>query len=269
MTIYSMWYQGLEQAPDFVRRIHDIWLRMNPEEETHVVTGEEADDMISAEGIDPQKLSMQIRADIVRAVLLAERGGVWHDVSLIPSEPIDQWLPQCLDPEGFFAFRNPGADRIVSTWFLAAKAGHPLISAWRDSCVDYFRTPRLVSREAPYWVRFKNRRRIRRDPASFCRPEIADVTKYYPYFIMHYHFAWLVETRPDLAEAWARVPDIPAAGPLKLQSVIAKSEGQLAEDALSAFLTSAPVHKIRWKKNSEFYDAALAQLERDLDRRGA
>ncbi|WP_417261073.1 capsular polysaccharide synthesis protein [Celeribacter sp.] len=268
MTIYSMWYQGFENAPDFVKRIHEIWCRLNPDHVAHVIGGEEADELLFAEGIEPGKLTMQVRANIVRAVLLADRGGVWRDVSLIPSVPLADWLPQALDQEAFFAFRNPGEGRILSNWFLASEVGHPLMAAWREAYVSYFRTDRTVAREAPYWVRFKNRRRIRRDPASFASPEIARKTKYYPYFIMHYHFAWLIQTQPELAALWARVPNRPATEALRLRPVVEAQQGQLDDPTLNALLSTAPVHKIRWKKNAELYDKVLTQIERGLSERG-
>ncbi|MBW6419126.1 capsular polysaccharide synthesis protein [Celeribacter sp. PS-C1] len=268
MTVYSMWYQGFENAPDFVKRIHCIWCRLNPDKVAHVIGGEEADELLFAEGIDPSPLTMQVRANIVRAVLLADRGGVWRDVSLIPARPLSDWLPQMLDQEAFFAFRNPGEDRILSNWFLASEAGHPLMTAWRDAYVNYFKTRRTVAREAPYWVRIKNRRRIRRDPASFASPEIAKRTKYYPYFIMHYHFDWLVKTRPDLAAAWARVPEVPAVDALKLRQSVEKHRGQLDSAVAEELLAAAPVHKIRWKKDPELYSPILSQIEQELTRRG-
>lgn len=260
MTVWMAWHQGLPQAPDIVRRVHALWQRFEGGDRVRLLEGDEVDAILASEGVEPAKLTMQVRANLVRLILLARRGGVWADATLLPVAPLSNWLTGHLDREGFFAFRNPGAGRLLANWFLAAEAGNPLICAWNDAYLDYFRAPRTLVRKAPVWVKLEYSLRCRLDPESFATPRIAARSAYYPYYVCHYHFGHLVRSDSGLHDAWERVPAVPARIAFQLSKYCRTGADGASETELVAHLRHAPVHKLNWRK-PEDYDRAIRLIE--------
>ncbi len=59
-------------------------------------------------GTRPDGTLLAHKADLIRAWLLAEHGGVWADVTLLPLAPLDAFLPRALPPDrSFFAYTFP------------------------------------------------------------------------------------------------------------------------------------------------------------------
>jgi hypothetical protein len=260
MTIYMMWYQGFDAAPRLVQRVHALWQQLNPDETLHFVASEEANDLISDAGIDPAQLTMQVRANIVRVSLLAAQGGTWADATLLPSAPLQSWLDAPLSQTGFFCFSNDHRDRLISNWFLAAKAGNPLMSQWKDRYCDYFRTPRRLNKTGPRHIRLMQDLRAQFAPSSFGRPDIAARSRYYPYFIQHYIFAHLVETDPLCADLWGRVPKVSGGTAGRLKAACNRHSGRVEATQLAQLYHAFPVHKLNWRK-PELFGAALDLAE--------
>merc|ERR1719253_933255 len=87
-------------------------------------------------------MTCEHRSDAIRLALLERYGGVWSDVSNVCLRPLEQWLwVDILGSSrsvGAFYFARfgvmPNCSReYVENWFLAARRGHPLISAWRKA----------------------------------------------------------------------------------------------------------------------------------------
>lgn len=260
MTIYMMWYQGFDAAPELVQRLSALWQQLNPQETFHFVGGEEADDLIADAGIDPSSLTMQVRANIVRVSLLAAHGGVWTDATLLPSASLQSWLPEPLSKTGYFCFSNDHRDRLISNWFLAAEAGNPLMSQWKERYCAYFRTPRKLNKTGPRHIRLMQDLRAYLAPSSFGRPEIAARSRYYPYFIQHYLFAHLVETDHSCGEIWRQVPKLSGGPAGRLKAACNRHSGTLASAELERLYYAFPVHKLNWRK-AGLFESALALAE--------
>jgi hypothetical protein len=109
-----------------------------------------------------QDMRRNHKANFLRMDLLAAHGGVWVDATTFCGVPLDAWLP-ALTATGFFAFARPGKDRLLSTWFLAAVPGHPVLLAWRGHCRRY---ARMTSRPDFYfWFPYLFADLCRADPA--------------------------------------------------------------------------------------------------------
>ncbi len=259
-----MWYQGFDRAPTLIRRLHSIWqhqLQDDPALKATFLTGPDADDLIQSQGIDPTGLTMQVRANLVRVHLLAEKGGVWVDATLLPSRPLSVWLSPEVRSSGFFAFRNRAHDRLLSNWFLFADRGNYAITRWRDIYFDYFRSPRKLNKHAPWHIFAAQELRAFVNPASFGSPRIAQSSPYYPYRVQHYLFAYLHQSDPKFAQVWKQTPfqDGSAAGLLK--KTITQSKKSASESDIRAILQRAPVHKLNWRKSDQF-DGVLDLVER-------
>lgn len=209
MTIYMMWYQGLDAAPELVRRLHRIWQETHGTKTIRLISGQEADDVLASNGIDPSQLTMQVRSNLIRLIKLGETGGAWADATLLPSTEMNKWFQTVLSPSGFFAFRNENRDRVICSWLLASKKGNFLTEAWRDFYIDFFRRKRILNKHAPFWTKLSQEIRKELKPASFADPSYSGKQTFYPYHVLHYHFDYLIQKTPPARQFGRTPPNCP------------------------------------------------------------
>ncbi len=208
--IWVMWLQGLEAAPAVVRACIDSWEQLNPDWELRVLDEQAVRRLAPRLGFGEEiwRLPAPRIGDVVRVALLREFGGVWADATCLCVRPLDEWLPQ----RSFFAFRDPGPDRMLSSWFLASPRGDYMMRRFSEEFARYCLDPRVRN---DGW-RFHVRRRLvavlnqntRRTDWWFRAPlRQLGVT---PYFALHYLFARLVHTDPRFAAEWEAAPGIGA-----------------------------------------------------------
>ena len=208
--IWLYWAQGWNEAPELVLKCRDSWRYHNPGWEVACLDRDSAETLTGMPGIMAGKeVAPTGVANMIRLALLARDGGVWADATAYCARPLDDWLSD-VTGSGFFAFARPGPDRLVATWFLASSAGHPVLGAWLERAVGYWRAMR--------------------------RPHL--------YFWVHHLFADAVRHDRACHEAWARTPRVPADPALQLQK-IPMAQWQAALDA--ANLAGVPVHKLDWR----------------------
>lgn len=175
-----LWFQGWENAPALVKKCKDTWVEHHPDWTIHLLTAENLSAFIDLEAILPgyrdKTMPPEALSNMVRLSLLAKYGGVWADSTLYCNQPLNDWLPEALAGSRFFAFANPGPDRMLSNWFLAADPDHVIIQKWLVGCVNY-------------WV-----------------PR----TERHTYFWCHYTFGELYETDKTFKEQWDNTPKISA-----------------------------------------------------------
>ncbi len=276
MKIWSAWLQGRDKAPPLSRAIFALWEEMNPGLSLHVVEEEEARAVLASLGVERDGVSPQVVANFVRLDSLAREGGVWTDATVLPTMPLDRWLtPELTDP-GFFAFRCPGPQTPLSSWFLYAAPGDPLISGWRDLYADYWRTPRRWPswKRALYhgrpldYLRFAAARR-RGDRSWSVDPARGRANPFYPYHVLHYNFGWLLETDPALKARWQAMPHRHAMPPHLLQRACEVSDPDSFRSSLPDLLKVSPVHKLNGRDPLFGEAAALVRAAFSAGRTGA
>jgi Capsular polysaccharide synthesis protein len=261
-TIWFVWFQGLERAPEVVRRCHQTWLVRNPGWE--VVTLDETSlPQVASLDYSRGKLAGQSpnhRANVLRLELLARYGGVWADATCFCVQPLDDWLPANMR-SGFFAFTRPRGNRLLANWFLAARPANLLVE-------------RLFELLGPYWCRhrFREDPRLRalldrylnvsaRRRAWWFSPLVRDALRIAPYFAFHYGFEKLVREDPEVARIWDATPRVSADGPHRPQR-----EGLLEPLSPSTRAEidrrATAVYKLSWKLDDRPIppDSALAYL---------
>jgi Capsular polysaccharide synthesis protein len=246
-TIWFVWFQGVENGPEVVRRCHESWLSRNPG--WKVVTLDEASlPAVTSLDYASGNLASQSpnhRSNLVRLELLARYGGVWADATCLCVRPLDEWLPANLG-SGFFAFARPTADRLLSTWFLAASPANPLVVRLLERLGDYW--GRHTFRDSPRLRRLLRRhlKRSARRRALWFSPLVRDVLRIAPYFAFHYCFEQVLGDDPELARIWGATPKVSADGPHRPMR-----EGLLApvSPGLRAEIDSRamPIYKLSWK----------------------
>lgn len=216
-TIWMLWLQGWDNAPPVAAACRESFAAMNPtwtirslDSRSYVdYLGPEAGWITErAECIPPAALS-----DLIRIELLRNAGGVWADATVLCLRPLDEWLP-LVASDTLFAFRDPGPDRRLSSWFLSAPGGDPLVAAWADTCRQYWE--RNDSPDEYHWF--------------------------------HYEFAALLESSPRLHEIWDMAPYLAAARPQHLLPHHRKLNAAPTADDLAVFTGSTtPVLKLTHK----------------------
>lgn len=212
--IWTCWFQGRDQAPFVVRQCIESWERLNPGWEVRCLDRYSLLSYaagLSEFDLDDRAVTAASLSDIARIALLHEYGGVWVDATLFCNQPLDSWLPQCME-EGFFAFDRP--DRPLASWFLAAEPGNPIIAAWAAAVGDYWR-----------------------DRAQ------AD-----EYFWFHELFRAICAANPAIAESWARVPRISALPPHQIQELGMLSP---ASGTVPLVDTTLPLFKLTYRYPEE------------------
>ena len=121
-TIWMLWFQGLEQAPDAVKMCYLSWQQKNPGWKVEFLDETKVCDYVSLEQLEQPGLRKQALSDIIRINLLARYGGVWVDATCYCQTPLDEWLIPQLS-SGFFAFERTDKPRYFDSWFLALEPG--------------------------------------------------------------------------------------------------------------------------------------------------
>ena len=141
-----------------------------------------------------------------------------RETETLCARPLDQWLPIAA-PSGFFAFADPGPDRRIASWFLAAAPENPFVAA-------------LERKLTAYW---------------------AKRTKASAYFYFHYLAEHLIRTDPAAAQVWLRTPRISARPMLTLHAAL-----KAGESFAPGRFDCAPVHKLSWKGGPSWDEVSAA-----------
>jgi hypothetical protein len=211
-TIWSLWLQGWDAAPDVVKACRLTWEALNPawsfQPLTRTSLAAVLDDRTMRFIDDMPAVPADALSDVVRIALLERYGGVWADSTTYCLEPLDTWLAGAT-ATGFFAFAKPGPDRMISSWFLAAAPGNVLVKRWAE-------------RTRAYWTG-----RAARDQ----------------YFWFHYLFGAGYEGDAEWRAVWDATPEIVANGPdryqphhEKLAAPVTHADRQLVDEPTTPML---------------------------------
>jgi len=228
-TIWIIWYQGFDNAPELVKRCVDSWYYFNPNYNIVLLDNNNLSHYIDIKTpVDYARydLTVQAKSELQRLDLLFKYGGVYTDATVFCAKPLDDWLPDYLKT-GFFAFRNPGFDRMMSTWFLAAEKNNPILTTFRHAYFDVFRKTFFINKNrrignslthhlSPY---FNKSIQSTQFWHSFFAKKVLRV---YDYYFCHYTFNKIILENPKLAELWQETPVFEAAIPHVLQQLNSK-----------------------------------------------
>ena len=236
-TIWTLWLQGRENAPELVKRCLRSWEYHNPGWTIRVLDAETLPAYIDLSDFaaTPEKdFTPQALSDIVRIELLATYGGVWVDAALFCRRPLDEWLFGYLH-SGLFGF---GWSQAPLCSFLAAARGNRAVDIWRREMRAYWigcpprlrdslrkRSPigwvvevsndlarhvgdGMVPRRTGYalWPLLVLGRWIRRHPLVYVSPLFRNVIKSAPYGWLFFLFKYCYAKHPEVRRIWDATP---------------------------------------------------------------
>jgi len=142
--IWICWFQGLDSAPELVKRCIASVQRNTPDAQVIILTDENIPDHLTL----PEHIKTKYQAgliskaqysDIVRCSLLYQYGGIWMDATVFMTKP----LPETFFEETFSSLRFEPSENALSegywtAYFLAAQKGNPLVKMVRDILYRYW-----------------------------------------------------------------------------------------------------------------------------------
>jgi len=237
--IYSLWYQGIGQAPPIVRLCFERWRKLNPGYELRVLAAADVREVLRDFPLPLENISVQALSDIVRIHLLAATGGIWADATVMPIQPLDAWLPAHAEPTGFFAFDRPRPDRPLASWFLTASESQIMIQKWCREVIRFWCRPRVCV--------LYNGAMIPPDPDWEVAPDGGALHDRYPYFWFHYLFGYLLKVDAEFARLWSLCRKVDAEAPHRLQRLFSP-RNSLSQQAVAAAAQAAPIQKLNWRQ---------------------
>ena len=158
--IWVFWWQGIEDAPELVKRCVASIRKNSGGHPVHIVSKENYTQYVSLPAAILDKIGNGITlthfSDILRMNLLADHGGYWLDATIFVTRP----LPACTFDSPVFTGRNPGFDkRNISNWrwtgyatagwkgnslFVLAKALFNSYWKQENHLIDYFLIDHMI-----------------------------------------------------------------------------------------------------------------------------
>lgn len=143
--VWICWFQGIENAPDIVKRCYESVKKNMPDKEIVVLTDNNMHDYVQLPDYILKKYERGVitkthMTDLLRLELLIKYGGMWLDATVfcsgsdIPSFFFDSdlFFYQCLKPG------RDGHSTYISSWLMSAKANNKVLMATRYLCYKYW-----------------------------------------------------------------------------------------------------------------------------------
>lgn len=198
-TIWMCWLQGIEKAPQLVKKCIESIGQNNPEYSIILITEENIADFLTIPDYIMEKwrkgmIGNAHFSDYLRVSLLEKYGGTWIDATVLCTKKIPSFM---LDSSlFFFQIIGPGeisGSKVLSNWYLSADAHNKIIrvtkclleSFWKeyDSIPHYFLFHLLFTLVCEYYP--EEREKVLKCTSS--QPHVLAKMLFLPYDEEHYH----------------------------------------------------------------------------------
>ena len=252
--LFILWLQGWHRAPKIVQHCRRSWEHHNPSWKIHILSRDNLADYLDITEFEGtfDALTPQATSDIIRIHLLHKYGGVWADATCFCCKPLNEWLHHHTD-SGYFAFSRPKKNRIISSWFLAARSDSYIVNLLHQETRKYWlKNPMLKPlRSRKSLVRFLRMSRIHAlletYPHLWHHPLVVNGLKVFPYCWFHYLFEHCYRKDTEFRSLWNATNKIDAQKPHRIQRM-----GMLThptDDIKKEIEThQTPVYKLSWRK---------------------
>lgn len=208
-VVWQYWAQGAENAPDIVKVCMRSVRRAFPGYRVIVLTEK---NLARYVGIPEEysrhneRITRTHFSDLLRIELLYRYGGIWVDSTVLMTAE----LPKKIREAPFFCFTRPSDPYLLSSWFMKAEIGDPIIYAWRRMLRSYWGGNDHLSN----------------------------------YFLLHYLFEAAVTLNGELRAAWQDTPVLSSPDAHVLQANLANTFDPNAFDSITR---ASAVHKLTYK----------------------
>ena len=136
-TIWILWLQGWDNAPWYIHKIKETWIKHNPDWNVELVSEANLRNYVPNIHI-PLGASHAAISDIIRLNLLYEHGGVWADATMICMMPLDLWLYDVMQPVGFWMYHGNTSCEGPASWFMVSMKHSEISTKWKEACDKYW-----------------------------------------------------------------------------------------------------------------------------------
>lgn len=216
--IWICWFQGLDEAPNIVKKCIESVKKNNLDKEVVIITSENLHDYVEFPKYIEEKWKRGViththMTDLLRLELLIRYGGTWIDATVfcsssnIPSYFFDSDL-------FFYQLLKPGRDGngiYFSSWFMSAKTNNKILMATRVLCYEYWKENNTM----------------------------------WDYFLLHDFLSIVLEYYPD---DWKKIIPRDNSAPHML---LLRLFDKYNEDVWKAISEQTPFHKLTYKFDSK------------------
>ena len=198
--IWQYWAQGVDEAPPVVKTCLRSVERHKGDRELVVLDDKTIENHVDLPGHvwdkhRRQLMNSQHFSNFVRLSLLHRHGGTWLDATILLRQPV----PAEIEREDFYILRETNRHaRLVETWFIHARKGHPLVETVLYALADYWKTYDAL----------------------------------HHYFMFPYHFEASVLLHRQLRHDFLRMPQVGADRPHELQWLLFEPFDDIAHRAV-------------------------------------
>lgn len=203
--IWMFWAQGDGKGLGFFRRACiQSWVCNNPAWRVVLLSVSSCFSFIATSDV-PEKwqyLRWDVLSDAVRLALLARHGGVYVDISVVCTKPLDDWLNLSssatdIDLEAFYYPKFGRSDHtnrgeFVENWFLASPKCSELMQRWHAAFLQFWKGRTDATQDGGLLASgmFKDidLQAMREDQTN--------------YLTMHCCFKWLIDSDPFARQRW-------------------------------------------------------------------
>ena len=248
--VWFLWLQGYENAPFLIKKCWETWKDKNPDWKVIFLCEDNLSEYINLDLKHNPKLSRlgkNKQANLIRLKLLGEYGGVWVDATTFCVQPLNSWLQDYFD-SGFFAFCNPGKDRLMSSWFLASNKNHPIVLKLYQQLFSYLTDDNYRDVNKSLLMRSFKKILCRNTQTTkyWFHPLFTKVLKLYPNYNFHYLFTELVRNDYECERLWNETPKLSADVPHKMMKIMHSPLSKRIKQDIDN--KADLVYKLNWKK---------------------
>jgi len=249
-TIWMYWAQGWDNAPELVQQCRRSWKELNADYEVIALDACSLANYIDLPFSKHFDLSMAIQSDVIRLELLLKYGGIWADATLMCSKPLYQWLPEYYTKD-FFAFRNPGKDRLLSSWFLVAEPNNILLITLHKELTSFLKLNSFSNQNNSLGRVYRTLGKMiwsNTVKGTLCWHSefVRKKLRVYPYYIFHYMFNKIISENKACRDVWEQSIPYNADLPHTLQKIPPELKNiTRAKEFIQSKLS--PVHKLNWR----------------------
>lgn len=218
--IWICWLQGVDYAPELVRKCVKNNINKIKGYEKIILTEDNFKDYVEINPVIMKKwragiISNTAFSNILRLEILIKYGGIWMDSTVLFT---GKEFPEYVTEYPLFLFSSwkwiTGDIRPVSTWFISAQKGHPLLKAVLECLYKY-------------WT---------------------DKDELVTYFVFHMFFAMVMERYPIMFSQIPRISNVP---PHMMQFEL---QNKYSKQRFSELITMSSIHKLTYKLDERVYD---------------
>jgi len=144
-VFWTYWDQGAEAMPAFNKLCVETWRATHPEWTVRVLGKDSIGEWLEPGDLPPTFGSLKMkqhRADCVKSALMVRHGGAYLDSTIMLWQDIGKVIGWEDLEEGLYDFAGYyfHDHEFVENYFLAARRGSPLVTAWHNMHLEFWET---------------------------------------------------------------------------------------------------------------------------------